>query len=127
MSENSAQLTLSVDAGQNADQEESAELARRLRQFMLDRDIDKVEFARTGPAPAGSKGDAVSLASLAVTTAPAVFTTLGGLLQSWLTRHERASITVESGGEKLTLSGSVSRDQQQILSAFLDRHKQQSA
>jgi len=127
MSENSAQFTLSVDAGKNADQEESAELARRLRQFMLDRDFDKVEFARTGGTPAGSKGDAFSLASLAVTIAPAALTSLGGLLQSWLTRHDRASITVESGGEKLTVTGSVSADQQQILSAFLDRHKPQSA
>lgn len=118
-----ATLTLSVDAGSGADLEESAELARRLRQFMLERDVDRVEFARSGDVPAGSKGDVVALASLAVTLAPAALTGLTTLLQSWLTRHDRASVTVESGGEKLTITGSLSHDQQQTLAAFLDRHK----
>jgi hypothetical protein len=34
-------------------------------------------------------------------------------LQSWLIRHDRASMTVESGGEKFTITGSVSHEQQQ--------------
>jgi hypothetical protein len=123
MAEYSPPLTISVDAGQDADLQESAELTRRLRQFMLDSDVDKVDFVRTGEAPAGSKGDIVSLTSLAVALAPVALTTLGGILQSWLTRHERASVTVESGGEKFTMIGSLSREQQQALDAFLDRHK----
>jgi hypothetical protein len=123
MAETSPTVTLSVDAGQNADLQESAELTRRLRQFMLDSDVDKVEFVRTGEAPAGSKGEIVSLTSLAITLAPVALTTLTGILQSWLSRHERASVTVESGGEKFTMIGSLSREQQQTLDAFLDRHK----
>jgi hypothetical protein len=123
MAEASPTLTLSVDAGQSADLQESAELTRRLRQFMLDSNVDKVDFVRTGEAPAGSKGDIVSLTSLAVTIAPVALTTLAGILQSWLTRHDRASVTVESGGEKVTITGSLSREQQQTLNAFLDRHK----
>ena len=123
MAETSPTLTLSVDAGQGADLQESAELTRRLRQFMLDSDIDKVDFVRTGEAPLGSKGDIVSLSTLAITLAPVALTTLGGILQSWLTRHERASVTVESGGEKLTITGSLSGEQERTLNAFLDRHK----
>ena len=116
-------LTLSVDAGQSADLQESADLTRRLRQFMLDSDVDKVEFVRNGKAPAGSKGDIVSLTTLAVTLAPVALTTLAGILQSWLTRHDRASVTVESGGEKITITGSLSREQQRTLNTFLNRQK----
>ncbi len=123
MAETSPTLTISVDAGQSADLQESAELTRRLRQFMLDSDVDKVDFVRNGETPTGSKGDIVSLTSLAVTLAPVALTTLTGILQSWLTRHDRASVTVESGGEKLIITGSLSREQQQTLDAFLDRHK----
>ena len=123
MAENSPSLTLSVNAGQGADLQESAELARRLRQLMLDSDIDKVDFVRSGEAPTGSKGDIVSLTSLAVTLAPLALTTLAGILQSWLTRHERASVTVETGGEKITITGSLSREQQKTLDAFFNRHK----
>jgi hypothetical protein len=117
------QLTLSVDAGQRADVQESAELARRLRQAVLEADVDRVDLVREGSVPSGAKGDAVTLATLAVTLAPVALTGLITMLQSWLTRHERATVTVESGGEKLTLTGSLSRDQQQTVAAFLERHK----
>jgi hypothetical protein len=123
MADTSPTLTLSVDAGQSADLQESAELTRRLRQFMLDRDVDRIEFVRTSAAPTGAKGDIVSLTSLAVTLAPVALTTLAGILQSWLTRHDRASVTVETGGEKFTITGSLSREQHKTLDAFLDRHK----
>lgn len=123
MSETPSALTLSVDAGHDADLQETAELTRRLRQFMLDNDVDKVALVREGEAPAGSKGDIVSLTTLAVTLAPVAFTTFAGILQSWLTRHERASVTVESGGEKFTITGSLSREQQKSLDSFFNRHK----
>jgi hypothetical protein len=121
-----AQLTLSVESGPETDQQESAELTRRLRQVILDGDVDRVDFLRSGAAPTGAKGDIVSLTTLAVTLAPVALTGLITTLQSWLSRHERATVTVESGGEKLTLTGSLSREQQQAVAAFLDRHKSAS-
>jgi len=123
MAENPALLTLSVDAGRGADDEETADLTRRLRQHFLDGEIDKVELARSGDAPAGSKGDAVALSSLIVTLAPVALTGMIGMLQAWLSRHERATVTVESGGDKLTLTGSLTAEQQKTVAAFLDRHK----
>lgn len=120
-----ALLTLSLDAGPQADLQESAELARRLRQSLLDADVGTVDLVRTAAAPAGAKGDAVSLTTLAVTLAPVVLTGIITTLQSWLSRHERATVTVESAGEKLTLTGSLSREQQQTVAAFLDRHRAQ--
>lgn len=118
-----AQLTLSVDAGQQADLQESAELTRRLRQVILAGDIDKVDLVRNASAPLGAKGDPVTLTALAVTLAPVALTGLFNMLQSWLTRHERATVTVENGSEKLTLTGSLSPQQQQTVAAFLGRQK----
>jgi hypothetical protein len=123
MAESPTLLTLSVNAGRDADDEESTELTRRLRQYFLDREVDKVEFAGSASLPAGAKGDPVTLTSLVVTLAPVALTGLLTMLQSWLTRHERATVTLESGGEKLTLTGTPSREQQQTLAAFLNRHK----
>jgi hypothetical protein len=123
MAEHAALLTLSVKAGRDADDQENAELTRGLRQYFLDRDIDKVEFARAESLPPGAKGDPVTLATLAITLAPVALTGLLGMLQSWLTRHERATVILERAGEKLTLTGTPSREQQQTLAAFLDRHK----
>jgi hypothetical protein len=123
MEKDAAQLTLTVDAGTNADEEDRAELARRLRQRLIEADVESVEFARSGTLPAGAKGDPASLCALAVTIAPAAVTAMFGMVQTWLSRHERASVTVESGGEKLTLTGTLSDDQKQMVEAFLNRHK----
>jgi hypothetical protein len=117
------QLTLTVDAGIRADDEDRAELARRLLQQLIETDVDAVEFARSATLPVGAKCDPVSLCALAVTVAPAAITAMIGMLQVWLSRHERASVSVESGGEKLTLTGTLSSEQKQMVEAFLNRHK----
>ena len=122
MERNPAQLTLTVDA-LGADDEDRAELARRLRQQLIEADVDSVEFARSEAPPAGAKCDPVSLTALAVTVAPAAITAMIGMLQMWLSRHDRASVTVESGGEKFTLTGTLSSEQKQMVEAFLNRHK----
>lgn len=117
------QFVLGLDAGVGADDQERSDLARRLRQVLLEGPVDSAEFVRSGSLPAGAKGDPVTLSALAVTLAPAVLTAVMNMLQSWLSRHERASVTVESGGEKLTLSGKLSADQQRMVEEFFNRHK----
>ncbi len=116
-------MILRVNAGPGIDAEESAELTQRLRQQMLDLEVGKVEAVRSGTLPKGAKGDVLSLTALAVTLAPAAITTMMGILQTWLSRHQQASVTVESGGEKLTLSGTLSGEQQKMVEAFFNRHR----
>jgi len=55
MPETPSVLTLSVDAGQSADLQETAELTRRLRQILLDNDVDSVDLVRGGDAPPGPR------------------------------------------------------------------------
>jgi hypothetical protein len=123
MESDPVQLTLTVDAGSGADDEDRAELGRRLRQQLLETDVDSVEFARSEALPAGAKADPMSLCTLAVAVAPGAISAMIGMLPRWLSRHDRASVTVESGGEKLTLTGTLSNEQKQMVEAFLSRHK----
>ena len=123
MSSQPTQLLLHIDAGPEADQEEQAQLAQRLREHLLELEVDAVDQVRSGAAPAGAKGDAISLATLAVTIAPVALKALTDMLQSWLTRHERASVTIESGDTKLIMTGTPSPEPLRIIDAWVTRHK----
>jgi hypothetical protein len=118
------ELTISIDAGPGADEQELAELTQHLRDDLLETGVEPVEQVRRAEAPAGSKGDAVTLATLAVTLAPIALREFMKALQTWLSRHERASVTVvESGGEKIVVTGSPSKEQQQVIDALVRRRK----
>jgi hypothetical protein len=118
-----AQIMLQLDAGPEADQEEQARLTQRLRENILELNVDDVEQVHTGRAPAGAKGDPVALATLAVTLAPLVLTEVMKALQAWLSRHDRASVSIETGGDKIVVTGSPSKEQEQLIHAFVSRHK----
>ena len=117
------QFVLTLAAGPDADDEELAQLGRQLRTQLLELDVEAADLVRRGTAPAGSKGDPVTLATLAVTLAPLALTEIMKAVQAWLTRHDRASVTVESGTDKITITGSPSKEQQRTLEAFISRHK----
>lgn len=123
MTSESTKLVFSISAGPAADQQELAELTQSLREDLVETDVESVEQVRGAAAPAGSKGDPVTLASLAVTLAPAALTGLITMLQSWLTRHERTSITLRKGDEVLTVTGTLSKDQQQLIAGWLHAEK----
>lgn len=116
-------LHLKVVGEPDVDPQESADLARSLRQFMLDREIPRVEFMRSVDPPTGAKGDPVTVTTLVVTLSSIALKGVVDLLRTWLTCHDRAIVTIETGGEKLTINGSPSREQQETVGAFLDRHK----
>ena len=82
-----------------------------------------MEPVRSRDLPVGAKGDAVTIGALAVTLAPAALTALTNMLQSWLSRRERASVTLESRGEKIVVTGNPSKEQQRMIDAFVRRHK----
>jgi hypothetical protein len=114
---------LLIDAGPDADREEEAQLTGRLREKLLELNVETVEPVRSGATPAGAKGDPVTLAALAVTLAPMALTEVMKALQAWLSRHDRASVSVESGGEKILVTGSPSKEQQRLIEAFINRHQ----
>jgi hypothetical protein len=123
MESQTTRLMLHIDAGDDADKEEESRLTQRLRTNLLEWNVDSVDQVRSGAAPAGAKGDAVTLATLAVTLAPLALTEVMKALQMWLTRYERATVTVEKDGEKIVISGTPSKEQQRVIEAFVNSHK----
>ena len=117
------ELTLSIGAGPAADEQELAELTQHLREDLLETRVESVERVHGVEAPAGSKGDPVTLASLLVTLAPTALTGLIAVLQSWLTRHERTSLTLQRGEQKITVTGALSKEQQQVIADWLHTNK----
>jgi Effector Associated Constant Component 1 len=127
MTDKPTRLLLRIAAGPDTDSEEVGELTRQLRQELLERDLDAVDRVGATIAPTGAKGDPVTLGTLLVTLAAkgGVLTTVINTIQSWLARQERHSVTVEIGGDKLVLSSASSEQEQQLIDAFINRHKGQ--
>ena len=124
MPDNTAQLKLSVEAGLGSDAEEAAELTQQLRASLLDLDVDQVALAQTGDAPRGSNGLPIDWGTLLVTLSASggVLTAVINTVQSWLARQGQRSVTLEMGGDKLTLTGASSREQQQLVDNWIRQH-----
>lgn len=123
MPDGTNELVLTLGAGPDADSQDLGELGRQLRTELLELDVEAVNPVRSGTAPPGAKGDPVTLATLAVTLAPIAVTELMKTVQAWLTRHDKATVTVERAGEKITITGSPSKEQQRTLEAFISSMK----
>jgi hypothetical protein len=123
MTKETNQLVLTVGVGSCDDNQGLAILGRQLRTELLELDVEAVNPAGSGAAPKGAKGDPVTLAALAVTLAPIALTGLIKAMQDWVTRHDRATVTVESGDDKITITGSPSNEQRSTIEAFIRRHQ----
>jgi len=124
MSSPPSSVRISIDSAAGSDQEELALLGQRLRRDIQQLDVETVDFVHEGSAQAGAKGDPAAIASLAVTLAPIVLKSLFDLVQSWSARHNNASVTIEMGADKLTMTGSPSKEQLAIIQAVLQKHQQ---
>jgi hypothetical protein len=125
MPDQTTQLMLNIHAGPETDEEELAELTRQLREELLELDVETVGLVRAGEAPERAKaGDPVTWGALlvALVASGGVLTTLINTLQSWLTRHERRSVTLEIDGDKLEVTGISSEEQQRLINTWLSRH-----
>lgn len=125
MADLATQLTLNIDAGPGADAEELEELTRRLREELMELDVEAVDLVRVGETPKRAKaGDPVAWGTLLVTLAASggVLTTLINTLHAWLTRHERRSVTLEIDGDRLEVTGISSEEQQRLINAWVSRH-----
>ena len=121
MTERPTEITLSIGAEPTTDDQELAELTQHLREDLLETGADSVKQVYGGEAPAGTKGDAVTLATLAVTLAPTALTGVIAILKSWLTRHERTSLTLQKGNRKITVTGTISKEHEKVIAGWLKK------
>jgi hypothetical protein len=114
------QLRVQVQGLPDSDDEERAELASRLRQEMVEQGVEDVAHPEA-QAPAGAKGAAFEWAQLVVGLGGSLGPLLSAL-RGWLGRHPDAGITLEIGGDKLTLEEASPADRQRLVETFLARH-----
>lgn len=126
MSGNNIQLIVTLDAKPDTDAEDLERLTRQLRDELSELDV-QADLVTGGSAPANTKaGDVIEWGTLLLTLAASggVITALINAIQAWLTnRNQPATIITEIGGEKLQITGNPSPEQQQLVKAFLHRHR----
>jgi hypothetical protein len=120
------QVILNIDAGPINDAEELEHLAQWLREEIMELSVEKVEVGHEKGAPEKAKASTpLDWSTLIITLAASggVLTVLIGLLQSWVTRHERSKVCVEIDGDKLEVAGKPTEEQKQLIDAWLRRHR----
>jgi hypothetical protein len=73
-------------------------MTRQLLSELRELDIESVELTKGGIAPAGSKGDPITLGSIAIQVLPAVLPSIIGLVQSWASRGQGRTVKFKARG-----------------------------
>jgi hypothetical protein len=120
-----AQLAAVVDAGADSDAEELAELTRRLRGQLLELDVDAVEPATGGEAPAGSKGvELLAIGGLVIQFAmkSEVLKSVVDATTAWLGRQQGRSVKLTLDGDTHEVTGVSSDEQRRLVDLWVARH-----
>ena len=125
MAAGAGELSVELQAGPDADAEELARLAGRLRAELLDLDVDDVQQPARGEAPAESKGAgwlaAGELVVQLVASAETLLSIIAGV-RSWLGRNSARSVKLTLGGDALEVSGVSSAEQDRLIDLWVSRH-----
>jgi len=106
-------------SAQDTSSEDIDRMTRQLLSELRELDIESVELTKGGIAPAGSKGDPITLGSIAIQVLPAVLPSVIGLVQSWAARGQGR--TVKFKGKGIEFEGSP--EEFQKLLATLEKGK----
>lgn len=120
----SINLTLYVDPGNHADDEELDLAARRLRSEIRDLHVESVELLREGNAPEGSKSaEALTAGALAMAILPVAIPPLLDLLKAWTSRGESRTVRIKTQVKdkivELEYSGRMSPEELNTLKNLL--------
>jgi hypothetical protein len=119
------QVGLQLDAGPDTDEREIDTLTARLRQELLELDVESVDPVRAGEAPPDTRGiDLMVLGGLLVTLSksPELLKMVIASVQSWVAGRQGRSIEVQIEGDTLKVSGVSSDQQRQLIALFVERH-----
>lgn len=123
MTERTRQLRLQVD-DQDADPEELADLTARLREELLNLDVETVERPRGGLPPPGTRAvELVAVGTLLASFAkPDLLTGIVSAVRSWLGGSGQRTVKLEIDGDLLELTGVSSKEQRRLTDEWLRRH-----
>ncbi len=122
-------LIVKINPIPDLDLEELEQLTKKLRQELLELDIESAEFATTGEKIIGAKaGDPINWGTIIITllAAGGVATKLIDLSQAWLTQNQQQSIVLEIDGDKLEIKGISSEEQQKLIDMWIERHSKKN-
>ena len=115
-------VQLNLDA--QADAQELDDLTTRLRRELLQLDVEAVGRPRTEEPPPGTRAaDAPALGELLVTLVPVVLGPVLETIRSWLLRSRGRSALLKFGDDEIELRGASSEQQDELIAAFLARHR----
>src|SRR5216683_2839651 len=126
MSDNITQIVLTFSAGEAVPSEQYEATTHELRNELLQTGLGSVAVMEAGETPEGSRAfEVISLGTLVVTLAASggVFTTLINVINGWLARDEKRSITLEIDGDKISITGSSSEEEKQLVKQWIRRQK----
>jgi len=99
--------------------EDIDQMTRQLLSELRETDIESAELAKGGIAPRGSKGDLMTIGSIAVAVLPAFLPNVVSLVQDWVTRgHGR---TVKFKGMGIEFEGSPEEFQKLLVSLEVEQ------
>ena len=90
-------MSLQIDAGEDADDDELDSLTRQLRGEIEELEVESVDLVKGKPPPGVTRGDATTLGALAVEILPTIAPKLIGFLQNWLTRGRNQKVKIKVG------------------------------
>ncbi len=109
-----AQLNIEISAS-DVTEEDIDWMTRQLLSELRELDVESAELTKGGIAPAGTKGDPISIGSIALELIPSVLPSVVGLIQAWASRGQGR--TVKFKGMGIEFEGS-SQDLHKLLEAL---------
>jgi hypothetical protein len=113
-------IRIAIAGYADSDEEERAELARRLEEELRQLDVEDISRPQLEPRD-GAKGSAFEWAQLIVTFAGSL-PVLVSAVRGWLGRHPGASITLEIEGDRVTLEEPSAAERGQLMATWMKRH-----
>jgi hypothetical protein len=104
---------------EDATEEELDRLTRQLLAKVRELNVESAELAQSGIAPIGSKGDPITIGSIALEVLPAAIPSVIALVQAWVLRGQGR--TVKFKGKGIEFEGSP--EELQKLLAKLEKGK----
>jgi uncharacterized protein YajQ (UPF0234 family) len=118
------QMLVEVVGQVDADAVELDRLARQLRRWLLESEVD-VKSAKVGEAAPGAKsGDHAAIGTLVVLalTSRAFLTSVIKAIQAYVEASKARSVKLQIDGDCLEVTGIRSDDQTALITSFVDRH-----
>jgi hypothetical protein len=118
------ELSVVVQAGSDADTEELAQLADRLRPEFLDLDVDAVWQPVRGEAPEDAKGAGLLAAGelvVGLIASPEVLASIIDTVRSRLGRNRARSVKLTLDWDALEVTGMSSAEQERLIDPWVTR------